>query len=80
MWSYDLNTGSGTRLPDLAYGRANCISIAVGDFIYVFGGRQDVDMCGYAQDTSARYVTFKYPNELVEFCVKCPNITIQIQD
>lgn len=54
MWSFDLKTGSKTRWPDLPYGRANFISFAIGDFIYVFSGQQSVDMIGNAQDTGAR--------------------------
>lgn len=60
MWSFDLKTGSKTRWPDLPYGRANFISFAIGDFIYIFSGQQSVDMIGNAQDTGARWGNLKY--------------------
>lgn len=54
MWSFDLETGSQTRLPDLPHGRANFLSFTIGDFIYVFSGEQSEDMVGNDQDTGAR--------------------------
>lgn len=54
MWSYDLKTGIETRLPDLLTGRANFTPIIVDDYIYVFGGSEEVDICGNEQNTFAR--------------------------